>query len=169
MQPQTASTRVVRSSSSYQEAQRAVDFLSDNRFPVQNVAIIGAGLKFVEQVTGRRGTLQATGSTALSGAAVGALLGWLFGLFNWIELLISALVLAFWGAIIGVVIGALVGLLSHLATGGQRDFSSVSTMAADRYDVVVNAEVADEAQRLLAGLDAGSAEPAAVPSGRNDT
>lgn len=92
----------------------------------------------------------------------------LFGLFNWVAPLISALVLAFWGAVIGLVIGAVVGLLSHLATGGVRDFSSVSTMAAERYDVVVNSEVAEEAQHLLDGLDAGTSDPPAPPR-KNDS
>lgn len=158
MQPQSGSTRVVSSSKGYEEAQRAVDYLSDNRFPVQNVAIVGAGLKSVEQVTGRRGYLQAAGGSALSGAAVGILLGWLFGLFNWVAPLISALVLAFWGLVIGLAVGAVVGLLSHLATRGRRDFSSVRTVAAEHYDIVVNAEVADEAQRLLAGMDGDATE-----------
>jgi hypothetical protein len=33
--------RVVASYSSYRDAERAVDFLSDRRFPVQRVAIVG--------------------------------------------------------------------------------------------------------------------------------
>lgn len=37
----------------YLEAQRAVDFLSDNHFPVQFVTIVGSGLRMVERVTGR--------------------------------------------------------------------------------------------------------------------
>ena len=158
--------RVVHSTSSYREAQRAVDYLSDNRFPVEKVTVVDAGLNFVEQITGRRGTLQATSGAALSGAAVGALLGWLFGLFNWVAPLISALVLAFWRAVIGLVIGAIIGLSSHLATRGARDFSSMSTVVADRYDVVVNAEVAEEAKRLLAKLDTGTSNPP-VTHGKN--
>jgi hypothetical protein len=38
-------------------------------------------------------------------------------------------------------------------TGGRRDFSSVAAMRADRYDVLVDAEVADEATHLLAEAD----------------
>ena len=37
----------------YLEAQRAVDYLSDNAFPVQAVTIVGTGLRMVERVTGR--------------------------------------------------------------------------------------------------------------------
>ena len=37
----------------YAKAQEAVDYLSDNQFPVENVTIIGTDLRLVEQVTGR--------------------------------------------------------------------------------------------------------------------
>src|SRR5919106_5208895 len=38
---------------SYEEAERAVDRLSDQKFPVERIAIIGTGLRSVEQVLGR--------------------------------------------------------------------------------------------------------------------
>ena len=37
----------------YEQAQRAVDYLSDQEFPVQNCMIVGTELKQVERVTGR--------------------------------------------------------------------------------------------------------------------
>ncbi len=40
--------------SSYAEAQKAVDFLADEKFEVQNLAIVGTDLKSVERVLGRR-------------------------------------------------------------------------------------------------------------------
>ncbi|HZC19487.1 MAG TPA: general stress protein [Rubrobacteraceae bacterium] len=51
-----APRRVVGSYSSYAEAQRAVDHLSDEGFAVERVSIVAEGLRFVEQVTGRVGT-----------------------------------------------------------------------------------------------------------------
>ena len=38
---------------SYEEAQKAVDYLSDHEFPVENVLIVGTDLKQIERVTGR--------------------------------------------------------------------------------------------------------------------
>ena len=38
---------------SYDDAQRAVDYLSDHEFPVQDVLIVGTDLKQLERVTGR--------------------------------------------------------------------------------------------------------------------
>lgn len=166
MQPEAMPRQIIGSYPDYAEAERAVDFLSDNRFPVDRVAIIGADLRFVEEVTGRRGYLKAAVSTALSGAAVGALIGWLFGIFSWVAPLISAILLALWGVIIGGIIGAIVGLISHAATRGRRDFSSTSAMRAGRYDVVVEPGAAPEARNLLAGM-AGVGNPAtASPSGQ---
>ena len=37
----------------YEEAQKAVDYLSDHEFPVQNLLIVGTDLKQLERVTGR--------------------------------------------------------------------------------------------------------------------
>lgn len=51
--------RAVASFSTYAEAERAVDHLSDQQFPVERVSIVARDLKLVEQVTGRRGFLEA--------------------------------------------------------------------------------------------------------------
>ncbi|MGH3835582.1 MAG: general stress protein [Pseudonocardiaceae bacterium] len=47
MQPEAMPRQIIGSYPDYTEAERAVDFLSDNMFPVDRVAIIGADLKFV--------------------------------------------------------------------------------------------------------------------------
>ena len=45
--------RLVGSYERYDDAQRAVDTLSDRRFPVERVTIVGSDLRLVERVTGR--------------------------------------------------------------------------------------------------------------------
>lgn len=140
---------VVGSYGSYPEAERAVDHLSDQGFPVQRVAIVGRGLNMYEQVTGRLTTWRAAAQAAVSGAVIGALLGWLFGVLSWVAPLISGLLLALYGAVFGAVLGAVLGALAHAMTGGRRDFSSVPGMVADSYDVLVDADVADRAAHLL--------------------
>jgi hypothetical protein len=158
--------RTIASYSSYEEAERAVDHLSDKGFPVERVAIVGRGLHYVEQVTGRVGYPEAALRGALSGAIIGALVGWLFGLFNWFEPLVAAAWLAFDGFWFGGVVGALLGLLMHALLRGRRDFGSVSGMTADRFDVVADGDVAEEAARLLGGLgEAKPVQPAPSPSG----
>ena len=61
--------------SSYEDAQKAVDFLADSKFEVQNLAIVGTDLKSVERVLGRRnwGTVITQGLQ--SGISTGLLVG----------------------------------------------------------------------------------------------
>lgn len=147
-----ASRRVVGSYGSYAEAQRAVDHLSDEGFPVDRVSIVAEDLRFVERVTGRVGYGRAALQGAGSGASVGILFGFIFGLFSLIDPLVSALILVLYGLVFGAVLGAIVGLISHALSGGQRDFSSVGGMEADHYNVMTDEEVAEEARRLLSEL-----------------
>lgn len=145
-----AARRVVASFERYEEAQRAVDYLSDEKFPVERVAIVGEGLRLVEQVTGRLTWWKATVKGLLNGAVIGLVLGWLVGLFNVVDPLLSSISLALWGLCFGAFIGAVTAALAYASTGGRRDFTSVGTMQAEQYNILVDIEVADRAQRLLA-------------------
>ncbi|MEV6653159.1 general stress protein [Streptomyces sp. NPDC051219] len=145
----------IASYKTYAEAERAVDYLSDEGFPVERVAIIGQDLQLVEQVVGRLNYGKAALSGAASGALPGALIGWLFGLFNWVDPILSSLLLALYGLIFGAVVGALLGVLFYAMQRGRRDFASVSGVQPARYEVVTDAEVADQAAVLLARLKSG--------------
>jgi hypothetical protein len=148
-----AERRVVGSYSTYGEAQRAVDYLSDQRFAVERAAIVAEGLRFEEQVTGRLGWGKALLNGAFGGASTGVFIGFIFGLFSLVTPLVSALTLALYGLIFGAIVGAIFGLIFYAFSGGQRDFTSVGSMRAQRYDVMVDGEVADEAERLLMGME----------------
>jgi hypothetical protein len=141
--------RTIATYSSYGEAERAVDYLSDRGFPVERVAIIARDLKLVEQVTGRMGYKEAALKGAVSGAFVGVLVGWLFGVFDWFNPLLAAAWLAFQGLWFGALVGALVGLTMQALKRGRRDFDSITAVEAEHFDVVVDEEVAAEAARLL--------------------
>lgn len=131
--------------SSYAEAQRAVDHLSDNQFAVERAAIVADGLRFVEQVTGRLNWGRVLLNGSGSGALTGVLIGLVFGLFS----LGPVLPFVLYGLIVGAISGALFGAIGYGMTRGQRDFSSVRNMEAERYNVMVDDEVAGEAERLL--------------------
>jgi hypothetical protein len=141
--------QVIATFDNYADAERTVDYLSDQRFEVNRVAIVGRDLEYVEQVLGRLNYGGAALRGAGSGALVGALIGWIFGLVNWIQPLVSAVVLAGYGLIFGAVVGALIGLLIHALQGGRRDFRSVSGLQPKYYDVVADVEVSDRALQIL--------------------
>lgn len=129
----------------YGSAQRAVDHLSDQKFPVEHTAIVGSDLKLVEQVTGRLTLARATLAGLGSGAWLGLFIGLLLGIFtdrNWLGIVLTAV-------LIGAAWGALFGLVAHALTGGRRDFSSRSALVAQRYDVMVSTTHADQARQLL--------------------
>ena len=134
----------------YASAQRAVDRLSDDGFPVGKLDIVGSDLRLVERVTGRMTRARAAGAGALSGLWMGLLIGVLLGLFTGNAFL--GVVLA--GAGLGVAWGAIFGFAAHAATKGQRDFSSVRTLAAGQYDLVAREGAASSARTILgeAGL-----------------
>jgi hypothetical protein len=136
----------VASYSTYEEAQRAVDHLSDGGFPVQGVRIVGVGLKLVEQVLGRLTLLGAAGRGALAGAWFGLLIGLFIGIF---APGMAFLAIVLWALLWGVVAGALYGLVSHAMTRGQRDFTSMAQLVADRYEVLVPADTSDRARALI--------------------
>jgi hypothetical protein len=167
----TGARRVVASYSTYSQAERAVDHLSDNDFPIERTAIVGRGLEFVEQVTGRVGYGEAALRGALSGAIVGILIGWLFALFNWLNPVVATGWLVFDGFWFGTLVGALIGLIQHALTRGRRDFASIPAMRAERYELLVDEEVADQAARLLGRQGEGSASSGerAAPGSVNPT
>lgn len=149
--PTPGATRVaVSTHGTYQEAQAAVDRLSDDGFPVERSAIVGSDLRYVEQVTGRLTSLRAALSGAASGALLGLFLGVLFGFLSFFEPVTSAIVLGLWGLVLGAVLGAVIGFVGHAVQGGRRDFSSAGGIQATRFMVQVDADLVEEARRVLA-------------------
>jgi hypothetical protein len=137
---------------SYREAERAVDFLSDSGFPVERAAIVGTGLRTVEQIAGR----MTTGRAALMGAGQGAMIGLFFalllGLFFTIDEAFIGVLL--YGLVVGALFGASFSALFQAMQGGRRDFASVRGMEAERYELQVDHEVSVRAKQLLAEMPA---------------
>jgi hypothetical protein len=133
----------------YSGAQQAVDFLADNRFPVERTAIIGTNLALVETVLGRLTTARAALAGAASGAWFGLFIGLLFGIFtvgNWWAVIIA-------GLVIGAAWGAIFGAIAHGMTGGRRDFTSAASLRAREYAVTVDADFADQARQVLGRMN----------------
>jgi len=139
----------------YGAAQKAVDFLSDNKFPVEQCMIVGTDLKRVERITGRLTYNRVALGGALSGLWLGVFVGIAFALFTegnaWARILSTAL--------IGLFFGILWAIAGYAATRGQRDFSSVTSVVATKYEVLVEHKSAQQARDLLAGLPGGLPDP----------
>jgi hypothetical protein len=142
--------QVIATYDTYVEAQRAVDFLADEQFAVENVSIVGSDLKMVEKVTGRLTRGRAAAAGAASGAWFGLFVGVLLSFFadsgtKGFGFIIAAL-------IYGAVFGAIFGFVGHALSGGKRDFTSRSKIASSRYEIVVVWAHADKAREVLAKL-----------------
>ncbi len=137
-------TGTLREFSSYEEAQQLVDRLSDAGFPVEQVRIVGTGLRSVEQVTGRLTKGRAAAGGALTGVGFGLLIGLLFAIFVNSPFGLGVVLSS---VIFGALGGAVIGFVGHWATRGRRDFSSVRGLEAESYAVQVDAGYEDEAAR----------------------
>ncbi|WP_296148893.1 general stress protein [uncultured Corynebacterium sp.] len=137
----------VGSFKNYEDAQAAVDGLSDREFPVEDITIVGVDLMQVERVTGRLTWGRVLAGGALSGMWFGLFVGLLFALFTpdvWKSLL-SALV-------IGLLFGIVFAALGYAFTRGRRDFSSATTIVAGRYDILCEPSSAPRARDMIAEM-----------------
>jgi hypothetical protein len=134
----------------YEDAQKAVDYLSDNQFPVENCMIVGTDLRQIERVTGRLTHGRVAGAGALSGMWMGLFVGLIFSLFGQGSTLAVLSTVAF-----GAVFGLVWALLGYAATKGRRDFTSVSQVVATRYEVLVEHKLAEQGRALLAKMPGG--------------
>ena len=152
----------------YVDAQKAVDTLSDNQFPVENCLIVGTDLKQMERVTARLTWGRVALGGLLSGVWLGLFVGLILSLFsrpsNPMTLLLST-------ALYGAVFGLVWSVVGYAFTRGARDFSSVSQVVATRYEVFCEHKFAQQGRQILAqaGIPVshsgfGSAMPPAAPT-----
>lgn len=138
----------VASYPTYLEAQRAVDHLADEAFPVHLVTIVGTDLRMVERITGRLTYARVAGAGAASGAWFGLFVGLLLGLFS----ASPSLAVLLPAVLIGAAFGMLFAVVSYAATGGKRDFTSASQVVASAYAVLCQGPEAARARNLLEAL-----------------
>ena len=141
---------MVHRASTYREAQRAVDELARQDFPVIHLSIVARGLKIVEDVRGKKTFQGVLGAYVLVGGGTGALVGFLFNWASPVDPVISGLTMAGWGALIGGFAAAVAGTVSQLLSPSRGSFISVDAMSAETYDVICTRPAsADLARRLL--------------------
>lgn len=134
----------------YEEAQKAVDYLSDHEFPVENVLIVGTDLKQLERVTGRLTRSKVAAGGAVSGAWLGAFVGLIFALFAQDDFALVRIVMTM---LFGALFGLVWALVGYQVTGGSRDFMSISQVVATRYEVLTEHKHVARARELLGQMD----------------
>ena len=134
---------------SYADAQKAVDYLSDEKFEVQNLAIVGTDLKSVERVLGRRnwGTVITQGLQ--SGISTGLLVGLVMLIFTKPT---SYFVLLLVSLAIGITLAIGFSAAGYAMTRGKRDFTSVTQTVATKYEVLCEHKVAAQAREMLSQM-----------------
>lgn len=145
--PEPPSGWPIESYPTYAAAQRAVNYLAEEGFPIEHLTIVGHEPMLVERIAGRMTTGRAAKSGAIAGAYWGVFLGLLMALFGpaaagGVTIVVSA--------ILGATLGAILGLLSFRALGGQRGFVTRPHLVAASYELVVEPKHAEQARNLLA-------------------
>ena len=131
----------------YPEAQAVVDRLAKAEFPVNQVSIVGSGLKTVERITGKLTWAKAAGAGAASGAWLGLFFGLLSSIFSPTP---SSFPFVIAAVLIGAGFGTIFGLVSYSLSRRRHDFTSTHQVLASQYEVIVDSALAIRAQELLA-------------------
>ncbi len=138
----------IGSYATYAEAQRAVDHLADQDFPVHDVTIVGVEPMIVERVTARLTWRRVLTGGAASGAWFGLFVGLLLAVFGTGPLPAPLLT----GLLTGIVFGTTFAAAGYASLRGQRDFASTTQLVAGRYDVLCEPRHAEKGRDLLARL-----------------
>lgn len=134
----------------YETAQKVVDHLSDEQFPVENLCIVGTDLRTVERVTGRKTWGTVLGQGAVSGLGAGLLVGLMLSFF--VGSSQGLVVMLVTGLLIGLVIGLITSSLGYAMSGGRRDFDSVRQVVATHYEVLAEHKVAARAREIVGAM-----------------
>ena len=130
----------------YADAQKAVDYLADQRFEVQNLAIVGTDLKSVERVLGRRNWGTVIGQGVQTGVSTGLIVGLLMLIFARPGSILALLLVSL---VIGIVLGIGFSAAAYAMTRGRRDFTSITQTVATKYEVLCEHKVAAQAREML--------------------
>lgn len=139
----------------YVDAQKAVDTLSDEGFPVENVQIVGHDLRLIENVTGRL----TFGKAVLGGAASGVWLGALIGMI-WV-IIVGEFGALLWAAGLGALWGAAFGAIPYFMSRGTRDFTSTTSVVPNTFAIYCQTDKIAECRRIL--TEKGILRPSAPP------
>lgn len=146
----------IGSYTSYLDAQKAVDYLADEKFPVRHVSIVGNDLKMVERVTGKLSYPRVALTGAMTGAWFGLFIGVMLSFFDSASNAGAPYINVITAVFLGAALWMLFAIIGYAAQRGKRDFTSTNQVLASSYDVIVTPDVAMDARRILAQLPMNS-------------
>jgi hypothetical protein len=141
--------------SKYEGAQRAVSKLIEKDVPARDIAIVGKGLRSVEKITGKLGW----GRAAWQGALNGLLLGMLISAFAVIWVPDAGVAMIGGVVLIGLAFGMALRILNYSLVRRRRDYASMMTVTAERYEVAVTGLYTAKSREIL-----GTTKPRTVVS-----
>ncbi len=144
----------------YQGAQKTVTQLIEADIPAKDIAIVGRGLRSVESVTGRLGYATA----ARSGAVNGILLGLLFSAIFVLGTPGAALQLFIGVMLVGIAVGMLLSLITYTLVRRRRDYTSITQVIADDYEVTVLPRSIHRAREIVGRTAAPAAHGLPAPA-----
>ncbi|WP_300265839.1 general stress protein [Microbacterium sp.] len=129
----------------YEAAQKTVSKLIAGDVPARHIAIVGQGVRTIERITGRLGYATAARQGAVNGVLIGLLLSAILVIGN-----PDVPMQLFLGYIfIGVALGMILSLITYAIVRRRRDYASVTQLAADHYEVAVQADSLAKAREVL--------------------
>jgi hypothetical protein len=136
---------------SYDDAQQAVDYLAERNFPVASLAIVGTDLRLLERVTGAKLKQGSSwGRAIVSGLLTGLTWGLMMSVVLWIFMPgVKLYYILASGIGFGLVYGVLASVINHGMNKSDREFTSATQVVATHYEIMGEAENANEARRLL--------------------
>lgn len=145
---------------SYEGAQKTVSRLIAAEIPAKDIAIVGRGLRSVETVTGRLGYAAA----ARQGAINGILLGLLFSAIFVLGTPNAAIQLFVGVMLVGIAIGMLMSIITYSVLRRRRDYTSITQLIAEHYEVTVVPRSLRRAREILGAAVTAAPAPAVDPA-----
>jgi hypothetical protein len=141
--------RLLGGAGQFPAAQRMRERLLSAGLPADRVIIVGRDHSPVDQPADQRSSTRAAARGAVPGLLVGALVGWLLRVTEVVvsDVPLGGLTVA--AALLGATLGAVIAVVGYGLRAVRRVETGRTPMKAGRFELLIDADLADRAARLL--------------------